>query len=74
MARQAQRIKALEAEVKRLRPNKRKKVVPDPNERFVAIWQVGQVQAEVAEALEAEEESKEADNEEEVRDCIWVKN
>ena len=54
IAQRDQRIKALELEVEQLRPKKRMKVVPDPNERFVGIQHIARVQASAAAALEAE--------------------
>ncbi len=47
LARQNQRMQALEAEVDRLRPKKRRKVRLDPNERFAGIEHVMRVKKEL---------------------------
>ena len=47
LAGQEQRIRALEAEVDRLRPRKKRKVRLDPNERFAAIEQIIQAKKEL---------------------------
>jgi 4-hydroxybenzoate polyprenyltransferase len=73
-AQQDERIKALEYEKERSRPNKRRKVVPNPNERFVEIRQIGEAQAQVAAALEGIEADTLDDSEEEVLSCIYAAN
>jgi hypothetical protein len=55
VASQEQKIRALEAEVDRLRPKKRKKVRIDPNTRFAQIEQIMQAKKELAKQLEPSE-------------------
>jgi hypothetical protein len=74
IAQRDQRIRALELEVERLRPKKRMKVVPNPNERFVGIQQIARVQAEAAAAIAAEAALQDVEEEEEAQSCIWVAN
>ena len=49
-----ERIRQLEAKVKSLRPKKRKKVILDPNLKFVTIEQVMALRAQIDEELEEE--------------------
>ena len=44
----------MEAEVKSLRPKRRKRVIPDRNSRFVTIEQVIAIRAQMDEELEEE--------------------
>lgn len=53
LAGQEQKIRALEAEVDRLRPRKKKKVRLDPNERFAGIEQIMEAKRELGRQLEA---------------------
>ncbi|EAQ92251.1 hypothetical protein CHGG_00486 [Chaetomium globosum CBS 148.51] len=55
VASQEQKIRALEAEVDRLRPRKRKKVRMDPNTRFAQIEQIMQAKKALAKQLELSE-------------------
>lgn len=74
IAQRDQKIRSLELEIERLKPQKRMRVIPDPNKRFVEIQQIGRAQAEAAAALAAEEAIELAPEEEEIRSCIWVEN
>ena len=55
VASQEQKIRALEAEVDRLRPTKRRKVRLDLNTRFTQIEQIMQAKKALAKQLEASE-------------------
>ena len=55
LASQQQRIRALEAEVDRLKPRKKKKVRLDPNTRFAQIEQIMQAKKALAEELKPSE-------------------
>ena len=74
LALQQRRIEELEATVERLRPTKRRKVVPDPNTIFSTIEDIHKAQVEAGRIeVESEEEdttSKSEEEESEGEDCI----
>ena len=74
LALQQRKIEELEATVERLRPTKRRKVVPDPNTTFTTIDDVHRAQVEAGRIeVESEEEDTTSELEEEeseAEDCI----
>ena len=73
---QERRIKQLEATVERLKPSKRRKVVPDPNQTFADIENIRQSQRAAGRSVEPsdnEEINSESESERsETVSCISV--
>ena len=68
-----QKIEALEAEVERLKPTKRKKVVLDPNVRFATIADIRKAQRDAGREIEEDSEASEGlKSDSEPEDCIFV--
>jgi len=72
IARQDQRIEALEALVEELRPKKKQRLIEDPNERFVRIWGGADDQASTAATPAPQDGSEIAEDTEEIHSCIVV--
>jgi len=72
IARQDQRIEALEALVEELRPKKKRRLIEDPNERFVRIWGGRDDQASTAATPAPQDGSEIAEDTEEIHSCIVV--
>ncbi len=73
---QAQRIEAVEDQIQRMQPQKRQKVVRNPNERFVImdkIMKQKEVDEEGWEEEEEEEEEEEAEEEVQLRRSLRVR-
>ena len=74
MALQKRKIEELEVIIERLKPTRRRKVVPDPNGVFADIVNIRRAQQEAGRLASESEESEESDvsesEEEEVEDCI----
>ena len=77
LAIQQRKIEELEATVERLRPTKRRKVVPDPNTAFSTIEDIYRAQIEAGRIeVESEEEDttiESSEEESEGGDCIIVR-
>jgi hypothetical protein len=71
---QKREIEALKATIERLKPTKRRKVVPDPNAIFATIEDIHRAQKEAGRFSSDEEEEEEEEDEdsedERVGDCI----
>jgi len=68
-----QKIEALEAEVERLKPTKRKKVVLDPNVRFATIADIRKAQRDAGREIKEDSEASEGSkSDSEPEDCIVV--
>jgi len=74
LALQKRKIEELEATVERLKPSRRRKVVPDPNGVFANINNIRQAQREVGRVESESEESEGLEEsyseDEEAEDCI----
>jgi len=74
LATQAREIEALKATVERLKPTKRRRVVPDPNTIFATIDDIHRAQVEAGRFdLESSDSSEDSESEEEsegAEDCI----
>ena len=68
------RIEELEAQIKRIKPTRRRKVIPDPNSSFADIRNIRRAQREAGRAVDSSTDSSLASvsnsKDEEVEDCI----
>ena len=68
------RIEELEAQIERIKPTRRRKVIPDPNSSFTNIRNIRRAQREAGRAVDSSTDSSLASvsnsEDEEVEDCI----
>lgn len=67
-----QKVEALEAQVEALKPSRRRRVRPDPNELFVGIEQIHRAQIEASRIEEGSNEESNGESSESEASCIVV--